>query len=84
MNENSIPKKMKIDGKTYEVQEAWAGKLEIKQYGGPVEYTTSKPNPVLHPGSYHVHDKNGNKVGEFFISTFGNVTYSGCVAGLEF
>ena len=84
MNEKSIPKKMKIGSFTYEVRVAWAGKLELAQYGGPVEYTTSKPHPVLHPGTYHVNDKSGNKVGEFAISTFGNVTYSGCVTGLEF
>ncbi|MDR3001914.1 MAG: hypothetical protein LBU89_11695 [Fibromonadaceae bacterium] len=76
-----IPKRVQISGRWHEVSEAWAGTLELKEYGGPVKYKTEKPYPVLHPNVYHVRDTNGNKVGEFDTGTYSS--YSGSVTAIE-
>jgi hypothetical protein len=74
-----IPRSMKINGWDYEVRE-YFGNLEMCKYGGPIEYKTVNPMPVLHPNIYHVCDLNGNKVGEFDTNSR---SCSGCVNSIE-
>ena len=80
MSEKRIPRRVQINGEWYDVQEGWAGRLNMSKFMAPIAYTTENPHPVLHPNLYFVHDTNGNKVGEFHT---GDRSYSGAVTGLE-
>jgi len=79
--------KIKVDGKWYRGGEKADGSIEFKDdlnYHGSttqVEYIAKKPNPVLHPGLYHVYNMNGGKEGEFWTDP--QISYSGCITDIE-
>ena len=79
--------KIKVDGKWYRGGEKADGLIEFKDdlnYNGSttqVEYIAKKPNPVLHPGLYHVFNMSGSKEGEFWTDP--QISYSGCVTDIE-
>jgi len=87
MENKIIPTKIKIDDKWYRAKEEADGSLNFKNdldyYGSntKIEYTAIKPNPVLHPGLFHVYNMNGSKVGEFWTDP--QISYSGCVSDIE-
>ena len=74
------PKRMKIDDTWYDVIEGWGEELKLKEFMGPVKYTTKQPYPVLHDYMYTVHDTNGYQVGEFRIDYR---SFSGHVTDIE-
>jgi len=74
-----IPKKVRIDGKWYNVSESLDGTLDLAEFMNPVKYRAKEP--YIHIFNfYFVYDTNGNKVGEFDI---GNRSYSGSVSDFE-
>ena len=79
--------KIKVNGKWYRGSEKADGTIEFKDdlnYNGSttqVEYIAKKPNPVLHPGLYHVYNMNECKEGEFWTDP--QISYSGCISDIE-
>jgi len=74
-NGKRIPKKIRIQEKWYDVQEGWAGTLNLVEWMNPVKFTAREP--YIHINDfYFVYDMNGNKVSEFDIP---NKTYKGFV-----
>jgi hypothetical protein len=87
MSEERAPKRVKINDKWYragrESDGSFTFKNDLDYYGTTtkVEYTAKKPNPVLHPGLFHLYNTNGSKVGEFWTEP--QQSYSGCISSLE-
>jgi len=67
---NRIPSEIKIGDHWYQVRTDCTGVLKMKRDWGSstetVQYTATKPNPVLHPNHYDIYDARGNKVGDFW------------------
>ena len=64
MSDKRIPRSVRINGETYEVQSGWAGTLNLAKWMGPIEYTAREPYAHIQ-NLYFVYDKNGSQVGEF-------------------
>ena len=74
-----IPKRIRIGEKWYNVNEGWAGTLNLSEWMSPPKFTAREP--YAHTNDlYFVYDTSGVKVGEFDIF---NQSYSGAVNNIE-
>ena len=79
MSSRSVPKRVEIRNKWYDVRPGWAGKLELHEYMKAPEYTADEPYAHI-TNLFFVYDSSGSKVGEFHT---GNRSYSGVVTDFE-
>ena len=75
----SIPRRVQINGKWYDVKSGWAGSLELAEWMSPTKYTAKEPYAHV-GGLYWVYDSSGSKVGEFHTE---HRSRSGCVTDIE-
>ena len=81
-NKKRIPNRVKIDDKWYDVDEGWAGTLNLRWGSGSDIRKYTAKEPYIHISNlYFVYDSNDNKVGEFNTE---HKTYSGSVTAVEF
>jgi hypothetical protein len=76
---SSIPKRIEVSSKWFDVREGWAGTLELFEYGKYPQYTAKEA--YMHINNlFFVYDTNGSKVGEFDTN---NRSCSGCVTNYK-